>query len=65
MKKFLIPVILIILFLAPVSVFSKPSEEEAVKAFKISFQVYFHTALLSVLGQIPDGVTATEELMTF
>ena len=65
MKKFIIPVALIILFLIPVTAFSKPSEEEAVKAFKISFQVYFHTALLSAFGQVPEGATVSEELMTF
>ena len=65
MKKKLIPIILIILFLSPLPLFAKPTEEEAVQAFGVSFQAFIVSSLTAAFGQTVPGVTITEKLVTF
>ncbi len=65
MKKYAIHIILILLFLIPCSVYAKPTEEEAIQAFSVSFQIYFVSAMMQAFGQLPPGITVTEEVMTF
>ncbi len=65
MKKKIILLILLVLLVSPAVLFAKPSEEEAVQAFGVSFQAYFVSALTAAFGQTPPGVTITEELVTF
>ena len=65
MKKKTIPVILIILFLSPAALFAKPTEEEAVQAFGVSFQAFLVSSFSAAFGQTTQGVTITEKLVTF
>ena len=65
MKKKIILLIMLALLLSPAALFAKPTEEEAVQAFGVSFQAYFVSSLTAAFGQAPPGVTMTEELTTF
>ena len=65
MNKKTIPFLLIILLLSPVSLFAKPTEEEAVQAFGVSFQAFIVSSLTAAFGQTIPGVTITEKLVTF
>lgn len=65
MRKFIVFLVFCLFMFKGVFAYAEPSEDEAKKAFLVTFRVFVDCAMKSAFGALPDGVTGEGMNMAF